>query len=210
MSRASLGDVDLERCVSSEDIVFTTGITLALGQGCTLLAGELMKRAAPGCRYFEINFRSKLWSEGEAVDAISAILPDVDVLFASPKDITELLKVDADPLSGARALMARYELDLVVMASRDGRVGDVGINRIEVVSAQGVVCAEQEGRIVDPIGAGDAGTGTFIGLVSQGFSVEEAARASVRASAIVQTVTGDVATFSCRDVTDETSPRVRR
>lgn len=46
-------------------------------------------------------------------------------------------------------------------------------------------------RVEDPIGAGDALAGYFVGLVLQGRSVEEAIRYASAAATLVVTVRGD-------------------
>lgn len=201
-------DFDVSALLASATAVFTSGITLALGPGPRELAHTMF---TPGRRrYFEINHRTKLASVEEMRNWAEAILPEVDVLFASPHDLNELLGLGEDPEQAAEKAIANYDLEKVVVAHRQGRVGDLGTNMVSVVSQGSYAYAECQGRIVDPIGAGDAGAGVMIACLEEGMDAQAAAECAVRASAWVQTHPGDSAAFRRDEIVMPDQRRVRR
>lgn len=190
--------------------VFSSGITLALGDTprqavSSLFAGEHSWR-----RYFEVNHRSKLASSAETRSWVADLLPYVDVLFASTHDLTEILGLGDDVKSAAEKALANYQLEYVVVPDRRGRVGELGTNSLRILGDGVDVQCETQGRVIDPIGAGDAGAGTLIACLEQGMDVETAAQCSVVASAWTQTHVGDAASFQRSDIVAVDDRRIRR
>ncbi len=190
--------------------VFSSGITLALGDGPRAVVASLFADSRSWRRYFEVNHRSKLASTAETKSWVFDILPHVDVLFASTHDLTEILKLGDDVQSAAEKAIVNYELEYVVIPDRRGRVGELGSNSLRVIGQELDVYQEYRGRVVDPIGAGDAGAGTFIACIEQGMDATTAAQCSVVASAWTQTQVGDAASFQREDIVAQDSRRIRR
>jgi 2-dehydro-3-deoxygluconokinase len=190
--------------------VFSSGITLALGEGPRAAVSGLFSDSQSWRRYFEINHRSKLASTAETKSWASELLPHTDVLFASTHDLTEILKFGDDVQSAAEKAIANFGLEYVVVPDRRGRVGELGTNSLRVIGHDLDVFQECQGRVVDPIGAGDAGAGTFIACIEQGLDVTTAAECSVMASAWTQTQVGDAASFRREDIVAQDSRRIRR
>jgi len=190
--------------------VFSSGITLALGEGPRAALQSLFSGTRSWRRYFEINHRSKLASSTEMTSWALDILPHTDVLFASTHDLTEILKLGDDVKSAAEQAIENYQLEYVVVPDRRGRVGELGTNSLRVVGHDVDVYQEFQGSVVDPIGAGDAGAGTFIACVEQGMDVNSAAEFSVIASAWTQTHAGDAASFQRNDIVALDDRRIRR
>lgn len=208
--KMSPADFDVPSLLSEATAVFTSGITLALGEGPRALAAS-MYASGNGCRrYFEINHRSKLASLEQTKAWVEPLLPNVDVLFASPHDLNEMLGLGDDPEKAAEKALANYGCEYVVVSQREGRVGGMGMNSIRVVGRDVHAYAECEGRIVDPIGAGDAGAGVMIACLEEGIDPHTAAEFAVCASAWVQTHPGDSATFRREEIVSRDSRRVRR
>lgn len=192
------------------DAVLASGISMALGSEPVRSVRALLDRAHGAVRFFEINHRAKLWSADEARVAVEGVLGDVDVLVASSYDLTGLLALDEDPIVAARRAGDRWSIERIVITERSGGVGEAGMNRVVVVGADGVeATAEAAGRVLDPVGAGDAATGAFISTWLLSGSVELAARSSVRAAALKQTIPGDAVMLRADDL-DESGPRIRR
>jgi 2-dehydro-3-deoxygluconokinase len=190
--------------------VFSSGITLALGEGPREAVYSLFSESRSWRRYFEINHRSKLASSTEMASWVENILPHTDVLFASTHDFTEILKLGDDVRSAAEQVIENYQLEYVVVPDRIGRVGEMGTNSLRVIGHDIDVYREFQGRVVDPIGAGDTGAGVFIACIEQGMDVESAAQCSVIASAWTQTHTGDAASFQRNDIVALDDRRIRR
>jgi sugar/nucleoside kinase (ribokinase family) len=143
-------------------------------------------------------------------DWIEPILPNVDVLFASPHDLRDILGLGDDPVDAAEKALANFDLEYVVIPYRVGRVGGVGTNSIRIVGDGVDAYSECEGRIVDPIGAGDTGAGVLIASLEQGLEPQSAADYAARASAWVQTHAGDSAKFRRDEIINADRRRVRR
>jgi len=190
--------------------LFSSGITLALGEGPRESVYSLFTASRSWRRYFEINHRSKLASSSEMTSWVEGILPHADVLFASTHDLTEILKLGDDVRSAAVQAIEKYQLEYVVVPDRVGRVGELGTNSLKVIGHDVDVFQEFQGMVVDPIGAGDAGAGTFIACIEQGMDVESAAQCSVIASAWTQTHAGDTASFRRNDIVALDDRRIRR
>ena len=190
--------------------VFSSGITLALGEGLRDVVSSLFAGSRSWRRYFEINHRSKLASASEMRSWVSDVLPHVDVLFASTHDLTETMKLGDDARSAAEKAIANFQLEYVVVPDRRGRVGELGTNSLRVLGQDVDIYHECQGRVVDPIGAGDAGAGTFIACLEAGMDVESAAEYSTLASAWTQTHTGDAASFQRSDIVALDDRRIRR
>jgi len=207
---ASPADFDVVHLLEKSTAVFASGITLALGEGPRELVHALLTPGGNRRRYFEINHRSKLCTVQDMQGWIENILPQIDVLFASPHDLRDILSLGDDSVAAAQKALANFDLEYVVIANRHGRVGGQGVNSIQVVGRSVTVEAECEGRIVDPIGAGDAGAGVFIAALEQGIDPQLAAVYSSRASAWVQTHPGDSASFRRDEICSVDERRVRR
>jgi len=206
----SAADFNISQLLADATAVFTSGITLALGPGPRELAREMFVPGEGRRRYFEVNHRPKLASAKEMRAWAEALLPEVDVLFASPHDLDEMFGLGDDPVQAANSAIANYNLEKVVVAHRYGRVGDLGTNIINVVSQGSHAFAECQGRIVDPIGAGDSGAGVMIACLEEGMDSRAAAECAVRASAWVQTHPGDSAAFRRDEILVPDERRVRR
>jgi 2-dehydro-3-deoxygluconokinase len=203
-------DFDFPSSLRGADAVLTSGITLALSPYTSKLAEALYVAAPSALKVFEVNFRSALWSPQEAAEAVERILPLVDVLVASPHDLTELLGLAADTEDAADIAMGRYGLSHVLLQSRAGGVGETGTNDVSCYHGGTWVTAEAGGRVVDPVGAGDAATGTFLGALLSGHDLNTCVRASAQAAAVVQTLNGDALTASADELLHPSERRIRR
>ena len=65
-----------------------SGITMALNSNLKETTIEIVKKfkEAGASISFDCNYRAKLWSEEEAREAITSILPYIDILFVSEED----------------------------------------------------------------------------------------------------------------------------
>jgi 2-dehydro-3-deoxygluconokinase len=209
-SRLAGLDEAMRSSVERASVLYTSGITLGLGSAGPSIVSEFYRTGVRALKYFEVNYRTKLWGVEAARKAITAVLPEIDVLIASEHDLTELLEVDGDPLRAARRLIGSFGYRFVLVPSRVGGVGEEGTNRLTVVTADDEVTVESTGLVVDPVGAGDAGAGVFIAVFAQTGDIRTAAAASVRAAAFQQTLHGDAVALAPDEILNPSKQRIRR
>ncbi|HEV2072330.1 MAG TPA: sugar kinase, partial [Thermomicrobiales bacterium] len=85
LARVRPGTFDWASLVDGASLIHISGITLAISPSVRAEAMEAVRVANQrGVMVsFDLNYRSKLWSEAEARQAFVEIIPRVDVLFAS-------------------------------------------------------------------------------------------------------------------------------
>jgi 2-dehydro-3-deoxygluconokinase len=116
-------ELDWRRLLQGTRYFLVTGITPALGAGCLEATRQAMRAAREaGARVvFDPNFRSKLWTLETAREVYRELAPLVDILSCPLEGLRTFYDVDAgegDELGAARAAMARYDLQAVIMTSR--------------------------------------------------------------------------------------------
>src|SRR5690606_21413495 len=90
------GTFDWEVLLDGAGALHVSGITLAVSPGARAEAMEAV-RVANEKRVpvsFDLNYRSKLWSEVEAREAFSEIIPRVDILFASRSGLATFFDIE--------------------------------------------------------------------------------------------------------------------
>lgn len=96
---------------------------------------------------FDPNIRLKLWSKEEAKVALSAILPNVDILLAGDEEMDIILGV-SDP---KEIIERSKELGITYIAVKQGDKGSVGYFNNELIESPPV----KPRKVVDTVGAGD-------------------------------------------------------
>ncbi|MCL6450093.1 MAG: sugar kinase [Acetobacteraceae bacterium] len=180
--------------VRRASILHLTGITPALGAGCRRVVHRALEvaKGAGLLTTFDVNFRSRLWTAGEAGEVLGRLLPGVDVLIAAAEDVQAVFGLDGAPAEVAAALQSEFKNRVVVLTLGDK--GALGREGTEVVHEPAV-----PGVAVDPIGRGDAFVAGFIfGYIAAGLK-RGLAYGSAMAS-LKQTYVGDVAWCTAEDV----------
>jgi 2-dehydro-3-deoxygluconokinase len=175
--------------IAAADVLFTTGITPALSSILRETTERLLADAADADikRALDFNYRSKLWSPGEAEDVLTGLFPDVDVLIAAQRDAKEVLGLSGSATEITHSLASQYDFETVVLTR-----GDRG-----AVAWHDSVIHEQpayETETTDPIGTGDAFAGAFLGRRIEGDDVPTALEYAAAAASIKRTIPGDVLT----------------
>ncbi|MFB6081513.1 MAG: bifunctional 2-dehydro-3-deoxygluconokinase/2-dehydro-3-deoxygalactonokinase [Halanaeroarchaeum sp.] len=188
------GDLPMER-IESSDAFLTTGITPALSKTVRETTVHVLRAAseAGATTVFDVNYRSKLWSPGEAADAMAEVLPHVDVLVVARRDAETVLDRSGAPETIARGLREDNGHDVVVVtAGDDGAVAasETGVHERAVVEAD----------TVDPIGTGDAFVGGFLAWYLRGAPVDESLAAAAAAASLKRTIAGDLAVITRAEV----------
>lgn len=192
ITTVSTDELDTDR-LADASVFHTTGITPALSDATAETTRELLDIAgdADTLRSFDLNYRSKLWSQAEAAAGYESVLPAVDLLFAPHRDGRAILGYEGDAPAVARGLAADYDLDAVVVTR--GAEGSLALVDDAVIE-EGIYSDET----IDAIGTGDAFVGGFLGeLLANGgeltpTNVETAQSYAAAAAAVKRTITGDV------------------
>lgn len=195
-----------------------SGITPALGPSCfaaTLAALEAARAA--GCLVsFDPNYRARLWSVADARAAYAALLPFVDVLFASGESLQAFFDIAApDEAVAALTMAERYGLRAVALTRRDqGQAWRGRLGALAVAGGQVYPGRDYEVEIVDRLGGGDAFAAGFLHGVLAGDIALGVAYGGALA-ALQHTVPGDFPLVTLDEVaelasTGGASMRVRR
>jgi len=203
-SRLTPGQLDWDALLSEAACLHVSGITNGLGPGPhqAALEGLAAARERGATTSFDVNFRSRLWSQQDARPRLLEALPCTDVLFASVHDLALLL---GEPVSAtapdaavdaARRLRDGYGIATVVLSGREYAGHDtVRAAATAVTGGDGtaeVVRSEPcEAQVVDAFGAGDAGAAGFLAAYLEGEPAEAAVAQAARLAALAHTVEGD-------------------
>ncbi|MEM7802597.1 MAG: sugar kinase [Chloroflexota bacterium] len=186
-------DIDFETLLDSR-LVHLTGITPALGQGPLEIVQAILAKAAEAKVpvSFDVNYRSKLWSAGDAAQMLRTLITQVDLLLCGKRDAETLFDCRGTPeqiieqlheMSGAK----RYVLTL----GGDGVLGWDG-DRWCREPARPV-------EIVDRVGAGDAlAAGVIHGHLLNDFELGLKTGSLLAALALSQT--GDMLVTTAEEV----------
>ncbi len=204
------GDIDWDEVFDGAAWFHFTGITPALSQSAAAETLRAVKAAkARGVTVScDLNYRKNLWSRQEAGRVMGEIVPMVDVLIANEEDAADVFGISAaqtDIAAGklsvegyrsvASQLTQRFGCKLVAITLReslsasdnnwsgmlyDGKTGEMVVSKKYAI------------RLVDRLGGGDSfGSGLIYALLS-GDSFQDAVDFAAAASALKQTIEGDV------------------
>lgn len=160
------GTFDWPRILRGARALQISGITPALGPGprAETMAAIRAANAAGVPVAFDINYRSKLWSEADARACFVEIIPLVDILFASRGGLRTFFSLDGDHAQVLEAARTRLGLAVTVLsrkrgkASRSVKLGSIAMGP----DGQVVEGVWRDVEVVDRVGGGDAFAGGFI------------------------------------------------
>lgn len=212
------GDFDWDKIFEGADWFHWTGITPALSDGTAAVTLEACKAAkARGVKIScDLNYRKNLWSREEAGRVMGEIVPMVDVLIANEEDAADVFGIHAaetDISAGklnvegyrsvASQLVERFGCKLVAITLRESiSASDNNWSGMLYDGADGEMYVSKKYaiRLVDRLGGGDSfGSGLIYALLS-GYSRQEAVEYAAAASALKQTIEGDVNRVSVAEV----------
>ena len=205
MSQISGGTIDWDSIFAGSALFFTSGITPALSSSAAEATFEAVE-AACACGItvcVDLNFRAKLWSEGQARLAMTRIMESTDILFATEEDTMRVFGIQEDSYEeAARKLADRFHLRMVAITLRENPsvwrntwtaiVYEAETNQIHRAPSYNI-------EVVDRVGSGDSFVGGFLyGHQKGGASL--GIRYGVALSALKQTMPGDLSWASREDV----------
>jgi 2-dehydro-3-deoxygluconokinase len=143
---------------------------------------------------FDLNYRSKLWSESDAHACFVEIVPLVDVLFASRGMLRTFFGIDGEHAEVLDAARTRLGLAVTILSrkrgkvSRSVRLGSMAMGR----DGQVVEGPWRDVEVVDRLGGGDAFAGGFIaGYIADPDDLPRALALASAAQALKHTMPGD-------------------
>lgn len=187
------GQFDWVSILTDAQVLHATGITCALGEGPEDALAEAFAyaRSLKITTSFDLNHRSRLWSDARATAAFRRMAPLADVIFASAHDLALVLGHAGDPVTLARELRDQTGGPTVVLRDTiQPQPGRVEV-RVTVVAATTVTGEPAEAEVVDTFGAGDVAAAAYLHATLAGAAPAAAANLSARACAHMHTVTGD-------------------
>lgn len=182
---SQMGPADLPLdAIGRWSLLHTTGITAALGELPSLAVVEAMRaaRLAGVTVSFDLNFRSRLWSESQASTAYRVLLPLCDIVFAS-EDEARIVVGDGDAEALARRLATFGPRVVVIKRGPEGAVA--------LVDGQIHSRAAVPVNPIDTVGAGDGFVAGFLAEWTTGRTPDESLATAVTVGAFTCLGIGD-------------------
>lgn len=181
--------------IRAADAFYTSGITPALSETLADTTESLLRtgRAADTTTAFDVNFRSKLWSARAAREALSDVLPLVDVLFVAERDAATVFGQTGDAESIARGFCEAHGHTTVVVTQGDR--GALAVTE-DATYDQPAFTVDTH----DPVGSGDAFVGGFLAYWLAESEVDAALEYGAATAAVKRTLDGDMALVSPAEV----------
>ncbi len=196
IARIAPGTFDWPALLRGAGLLHISGITPAVSAGLREETGVAIRTArAVGVPVaFDLNYRSKLWSEAEAAASFRELVPLVDVLFASRGGLRTFFGIDGTVEECLRAAREDLGVEVAVMTRKKNR-GSRGIKLGSLALGPAGQIAQApwvETEIVDRLGGGDAFAAGFIaGYLEDPANLERACGLGTAAAALKHTVPGD-------------------
>lgn len=190
------GLIDWSSVFQGADAFHICGITPAVSPAAkeeTLLAIQAAN-AANVTVFFDLNYRSKLWTEQEARAAFHEIVPLVDILFASRSDLGTFFGIEGDRPAVLETARTKLGVAVCVTTRKKSRASrSIALSAQAMGPAGEVVEADWKSvEIVDRLGGGDAFAGGFItGYLDDPENLGQALSLGVAAAALKHTMPGD-------------------
>jgi 2-dehydro-3-deoxygluconokinase len=196
MAQVDPAAFDWKALLASAAALHISGITPAISESCRQATRDAMdaaKRAKVPVA-FDLNYRSKLWTEQEARTTFQDLAPRSNILFASRNGLRTFFDIEGDREAVLRTARKELGLDAVVMTRKRNR-GSRGIRLASVaLGGEGEIAKSpwREVEIVDRLGGGDAFAAGFLaGYLEDPSDLVRACSLGTAAAALKHTVPGD-------------------
>ena len=214
---AEAEEFDFDKIFEGNDWFHFTGITPAISEKAeklTVLACQAAKKhgLTVSC---DLNFRKKLWTSEKAIQVMTSLMPYVDVLIGNEEDCEKCLGFKAEKsdvtkgqlnLSGYQdvfmKLKEKFGFKYMATSLRESySASDNGWSALIYDGKEFYHSREYQIRLVDRVGGGDSFAGGLIhGLLAYNGDEKKALEFAVAASALKQTIPGDVNHVSTEEV----------
>jgi 2-dehydro-3-deoxygluconokinase len=195
-ARMAPGSFDWPHILQGARALHISGITPAVGPGprAETMAAIRAANAAGVPVAFDLNFRSKLWTESEARACFVEIVPLVDILFTSRGGLRTFFNIEGDHAQVLDLARTRLGLAVTILSRKRGKVSrSVRLGSL-AMGPDGVVVEGpwRETEVVDRLGGGDAFAGGFIaGYINDHADLPRALALASAAQALKHTMPGD-------------------
>lgn len=179
-SGVSEGDLPTE-LITGARAAHVSGVTAALSDSARKAAGVFLAtaRQAGVMTSFDINHRSRLWSQEQAAPVLRELAEGHDLLVGGREEMIMVFGSD-----DAREVRERSECALVVVTDGSGPVHVASASDTWQEPTTAVT-------VVDPVGAGDALVGGVLAGLLGGLSVQSAVQQGMQCGAAVVQAVGD-------------------
>lgn len=198
---------DWEQLLAGADAFHISGITPAVSKAARAetMAAIRAANAAGVTVFFDLNYRSKLWSESEARACFREIAPLVDVMFASRSDMGTFFGIEGDHETVLNAARAKLGIAACAMTRKKGK-SSRKLKLSAIGMGQSGEVARSDWRsieVVDRLGGGDAFAGGFIvGYLENPDDLTWALSLGTAASALKHTMPGDFLAATKHEIVD--------
>jgi 2-dehydro-3-deoxygluconokinase len=205
IARVKPGTFDWDALLTGASAFHVSGITLAVSPGAHSEAMEAVRvanaRGVPVA--FDLNYRSKLWSEAEARAAFAEIIPKVDILFASRGGLRTFFDIDGSHEEVLREAIRKLGVAAVTLTRKRAK----GAMRLKIMSmalGPSGVLATTDWRsieVVDRLGGGDAYAAGFLhGYLENPDQLSRAVAVGNATSALKHTMPGDFVSATLEEI----------
>lgn len=209
-------DFDFDKIFDGADWFHFTGITPAISKSAALLTEAALKAAkAKGLTVsVDLNYRKKLWTTEEAKKVMTNLMQYVDVCIGNEEDADKVLgfkpkgtDVESGELDLAgyrdicQQMIEKFNFKYVVSSLRESySASDNGWSGCIYDGKEFYQSRKYNIRLVDRVGGGDSfAAGVICGLLD-GKDMKDALEFGVAASALKQTILGDINLSSRQEV----------
>lgn len=208
ISQIEQGMVDWESAFKDKNWFHVTGITPALSKSAAAVTIEALKIAKEtgltiSC---DLNYRKKLWTKDQARKTMTEVVKYVDIVIGNEEDASDVFGIEAestDVTSGelsldhyksvAEKLKDYCQCDKVAITLRESiSASDNGWSALIYDGSELLVSRKYPIHLVDRVGGGDSFCAGLIQGLSNGWSNKDALEFAVAASALKQTIPGDM------------------
>ena len=196
MARMASGMFDWRSLLRDAEALHLSGITLALSPS---VRAEAMAAVGVANQLgvtvsFDLNYRSKLWSEAEAREAFVEIIPRVDVLFASRAALRTFYGIEGSHEEALRHAIRKLGVAAVTITRKRAK-GSRRLKLAGMAMGKNGMLASSETRMIevlDRLGGGDAYAAGFLAsYIEDPGALTRAVSLGVAASALKHTMRGD-------------------
>lgn len=211
IARIEPGAFDWPALLRGAAALHISGITPAIGEGCRAETAEAMRTAnAAGVPvFFDLNYRSKLWSEDAARACFVELVPMVDVLFAGKGSLRTFFGLEGNQDEVMDLARSRLGVAVIVLTRKKAQASrSLRLNAYALGPEGGTATAGwRDIEVVDRLGGGDAFAGGFIaGYLEDPHDLQRAVTLGVAASALKHTMPGDFLCATRAEIEAATSP----
>lgn len=202
----------IEKLFEKADIFHISGIVPALSNHWKTLTLTLIQEAKKaGCKVsFDMNYRSKLWTQKEAGEAFNQLLPYVDICSAGEMDALYLLNIPPALATKKNQLNYYYQEmhhrypNITIFYSTKREVQSASANQLTGTLWMNEMYYESQcheiNPIVDRVGGGDAFSGGILHSLLSNWTPQETVDFATAAAALKHTIHGDCNQFNQEEV----------